>query len=368
MGKGIGRSLGGIAGGVGGFVLSGFNPMGAMAGYTAGSALGGALDPAKVKAPGAPGVGNDIKSASQKYSQNFDAQAADARARQQAANSPAVIAQMSQAALGQGPSLAEAQLKSATNRNLAQQLAMAASMRGRNPAAAQRQILNSQGDAGRQLAEQSSIARLQEQQMARQQLASQQAMADQLAMSGNQQGFSAATLPGTMKYQGQLAQMQAQAAANAANAQAQNSMTSGLLSAGAQLGAAYMGMPASPAAAAATTASPAVTYDINRYTGGGGAGMGGVNATRMSSGGFATGGRVPGTPEVDSNSPANDKVQAMLSPGEIVIPRSHATSLAKAKSFVQTLMEKEKSLKPRTKQSDMPQKRKSLASVLAKKD
>jgi hypothetical protein len=41
-------------------------------------------------------------------------------------------------------------------------------------------------------------------------------------------------------------------------------------------------------------------------------------------GGYSQGGKVPGTPEVDGDSPKNDKVPAMLSPGEIVVPRSAA--------------------------------------------
>jgi hypothetical protein len=55
----------------------------------------------------------------------------------------------------------------------------------------------------------------------------------------------------------------------------------------------------------------------------------------------AQGGVVPGVPEVEGDHPANDKVPAVLSPGEIVIPR---TVVAKgpdaAKRFVQAILKR----------------------------
>lgn len=147
----------------------------------------------------------DISKEAKKYEDIYTQQRQDAEARQNAANAPGVIGQLSQQAMGQGPSIAEAQLKSATNRNLAQQLAAAASMRGRNPAAAQRQILTAQGDAGRQLAEQSATARLQEQQQAQGQLAQQQQMADNLQQNSTSQGFQAAIAPKTADQEYDLA-------------------------------------------------------------------------------------------------------------------------------------------------------------------
>jgi hypothetical protein len=74
-------------------------------------------------------------------------------------------------AAGQGPSLATEQLKSATSRNLAQTLAAASAQRGGSPALAQRELLRAKGDADRQVAEQGALARMQEQQAARDQLA-----------------------------------------------------------------------------------------------------------------------------------------------------------------------------------------------------
>lgn len=76
-------------------------------------------------------------------------------------------------AKGEAPSLAQAQLKSATNRSLAQQLAASQAQRGGSSAARERNLLKSQGQARRELAESSAVAGLQEQQAAEQQLAQQ---------------------------------------------------------------------------------------------------------------------------------------------------------------------------------------------------
>ena len=56
---------------------------------------------------------------------------------------------------------------------------------------------------------------------------------------------------------------------------------------------------------------------------------------------FAEGGVVPGKAEVDGDSYANDKVPAMLSPGEVVIPRSKADDPDKAKEFIDSIMTEE---------------------------
>lgn len=61
-------------------------------------------------------------------------------------------------------------------------------------------------------------------------------------------------------------------------------------------------------------------------------GMGGMLTSLMSSGG-----KVPGKPEVFGDDSRNDTVKAKLSPGEIVIPRSHASSPEAAADFVRAL-------------------------------
>lgn len=71
---------------------------------------------------------------------------------------------------------------------------------------------------------------------------------------------------------------------------------------------------------------------------------------------FAEGGVVPGKAEVPGDSYSNDKVPAMLSPGEIVIPRSKANDPDKAKEFVDKIM---------TEESDMDEKEVTYADVVS---
>jgi hypothetical protein len=52
------------------------------------------------------------------------------------------------------------------------------------------------------------------------------------------------------------------------------------------------------------------------------------------------GGKVPGKAKVDGDSSKNDTVPAMLSPGEIVIPRSKVKDPEKAKAFVEAILRK----------------------------
>lgn len=58
--------------------------------------------------------------------------------------------------------------------------------------------------------------------------------------------------------------------------------------------------------------------------------------------GLAYGGRIPGEASVDGDSHKNDIVPAMLSPDEIVVPRSKAKDPKKAKSFIDEVFEQEK--------------------------
>jgi len=53
---------------------------------------------------------------------------------------------------------------------------------------------------------------------------------------------------------------------------------------------------------------------------------------------LAEGGKVPGKAEVEGDSYSNDKVPAMLSPGEIVVPRSKSKDPEKAKEFIDHIM------------------------------
>jgi len=103
---------------------------------------------------------------------------------------------------GEGPSLAEAQMRQSQDRSLAQQLAAAGRTRGSGGAAAQRQLMRSQQAAARDIAQQSAVTRMQEQQAAQQQLGSlasqsQQQLGAQLAARqalGSQQDLAAQQL------------------------------------------------------------------------------------------------------------------------------------------------------------------------------
>ncbi len=104
-----------------------------------------------------------------------------------------LITDLQAQAKGEGPSLAEAQLRSGSERNLAQQLAAAASQTGGSPAAVQRQLAQQQSESGQQIASESAETRIQEQQIAReqlgQQIAQEQQLSDQLTQGFLQQGF-----------------------------------------------------------------------------------------------------------------------------------------------------------------------------------
>lgn len=54
------------------------------------------------------------------------------------------------------------------------------------------------------------------------------------------------------------------------------------------------------------------------------------------------GGRIEGESPFKGDHPANDIVDAKLSPGEIVVPRTKAEDPKKAKSYIDDLFEKEK--------------------------
>ena len=60
----------------------------------------------------------------------------------------------------------------------------------------------------------------------------------------------------------------------------------------------------------------------------------------------AEGGNVPGMPEVSGDSRRNDKVHALLSPGEVVVPRSIAHNPDRVKQFVSHLLKQPKPIKP----------------------
>lgn len=85
-------------------------------------------------------------------------------------NQANLIGRLEALASGQGPSLAQAQLDAATERNQRGQQAFAAGARGPNAAMAQFQAANNMAGLGAQAAQDATAARIAEQQMALQQL------------------------------------------------------------------------------------------------------------------------------------------------------------------------------------------------------
>jgi hypothetical protein len=254
-------------------------------------------------------------------------------------------------ASGQGVDPAEAQYQKDLQANQAAIASQAASARGNvDPGMALRAALNAQANAGSQAAQNAAVNR------ATNQLNSQGLYANALQSSRGQDINQQQALQNF--YQQQFAQQNNQFAANqnlesqkAAQNLSRESIAAGLAPAGvsaAQLQQQGMGATLSGIGAAAsglTSAfAPATAATGTTAASAGGAGtqaLAGLSALFASKGGqvgcYDKGGSVPG------DSPANDKIHVMLSPGEIVIPRSIALSdeaPQKSKEFVAALLKK----------------------------
>lgn len=233
---------------------------------------------------------------------------------------------------GTGPSLAQNQLQQATQSNITQQAGLMASQRGLNPGLAARQIAEQGAAANQGAAAQSAQLRLQEQLGATGQLAG--ALGQQRAQDIGQQQANTGLFgaqAGAQQAQNSLAEQQAAQNAAlqlggqqiAAGVAGQNSATDAAIAGGllGGLGSVAAG-PLSGALATALKPTPAPqTYQGNQP---------GVSPPLVSQplahGGmvfnYAAGALVPGHAPVAGDSPQNDKVKALLSPGEVVVPRS----------------------------------------------
>ena len=244
-------------------------------------------------------------------------------------NQSNVYNQLQGVANGTGPNPAQAMLANQTGANVAQQAALMGSQRGvgSNPALLAREAAqqggalqqNAVGQGAALQAQQSlgalgQLGNLSSQQVAQQQAGLGQLGQTQLGLSGqiaNQLGQQNATNAG-------VAQQNAQ--------NAQGFITGGLKGLGSAIGLADGGEvpfndadPSTPGAAGSFLA----------------------RALRDSSGGpsqsspiaMSSGGHVPGRPVKMGDDEANDTVPAMLSPGEIVVPRTKASDPKKAAAF-----------------------------------
>lgn len=169
---------------------------------------------------------------------------AEQRQQQAQAGQQGLIKQLQGQADGTGPSLAAAQLRSAGDRSLAQQLAAASAQRGGPVGARQKALMNAQQATGRDISQQSVEARLAEAGQARQQLGSilaqEQASSDQLVNQYLQLGYDFATATKMAQQQLALAQAGMKQQTNMAKASQQSAVMGGLLSGASAVGAAAL--------------------------------------------------------------------------------------------------------------------------------
>lgn len=240
---------------------------------------------------------------------------------------------------GRAPSIAQMQLAQALEQQGAATQAQLASARGLSPAMAQRLAMEARGEAAQAAAAQAAILKTQEQQ------ASQALLGQQLAamLQGRQLGAQQAGLLGAQAaevgYRQQALEQQRLLAQQAAEQAQQQRLMKGIGTAGGALlgGAVGSIVPGIGTVAGATL----------------GAGLGGAlgGAEDKASGSLieqgmkslpksARGTEVPGKAKYKGDTRSNDTVPALLSPGEIVLPRSVAQSEEapeKAKKFVEAI-------------------------------
>jgi len=217
--------------------------------------------------------------------QNFGAQIAAQQAalgnvQGQQQNLAQALQQQSQ---GIGANPAQAMLNQASDRNIKQNAGMIASQKSINPALAQRLIAQNAANAGQEAAAQGAT------------MGAQQQLAAQGQLSGLYNQMAGQNLGAMGQYQSALANVNnANANVAAGNQQTNTGLLGGLMGG---VGS-YLGMK---------------KFD---------------------------GGMIPGKPVVSGDHPVNDTVPAMLSPGEIVVPRSKANNPKMAKEFIDNVMNK----------------------------
>lgn len=213
-----GTILGGPLGGIAGGMLSGSGGLGGIGGMLAsGGGIGGLASSAlgsllsgggKVTSQGAqvgqqgfdPASGGgmyDISIPAEVARQRSEEQLKTTLEQQKAINEARAgnIAQLGQISQGKGPSIAEAQLKAANERNLAQQLSAINAARGGATSANLRTAALARTAGGRQTAQDAASARLAEAQQAREQLFKEKMAADEGARTGTGTSFDYAVAP-----------------------------------------------------------------------------------------------------------------------------------------------------------------------------
>ena len=228
----------------------------------------------------------------------------------QTAGQQAALAQALQdQAAGKGPSLTQMQLQQATQANAAQYAGAIASQRGINPALAARMVGQNAANMNQQMAGQSAIARLQEQMQARAQLGDvlgQQRAQDIGQMQANTGMFGAAGGLQNNQNSNRVSNMSQMQQINAETARRNAEMQN---------------QAAKDNAAAQNAAnqynSQGTISQIGQVASGAGGAISALAAINQ-------GGEIPGRAKLPGDRLQNDTVPALLSPGEIVIPRSVA--------------------------------------------
>lgn len=281
-----------------------------------------------------------------------------------------LMGQLANQAAGRGPSVAQTQLQQGQQANTAATMAALASSRGQANPLAQRSAMEQQAAGNAQLNQQAALARIQEQQAAQQTLAG---VAGQSANQGltargqdigvntNQAGLNQQA--NAANYGGGLQTNLAQAGINANNASQlfgaqQNAGLANMQSGNTNnaLIGQYANMGQQAQMANQNAALGYGNQNLQAQMGNAGIAQQNIQNTSNIAGGLLNGGAgvlsgmasggtglfaaaahgmlVPGEANVPGDSSANDTVKAKLSPGEIVVPRTAATSPEAALAFI----------------------------------
>ena len=252
----------------------------------------------------------------------------------------ALAAQQAAVANGTANNAAQSQYQQNVDQNAQQTAGAIASQKGINPALAARLATNQMANAGQAAAGTEATNQMTQQNTALNNQASllnnvgTQAQANnataQTAQANQNSAINTATLGKSQIDAGVAAGNQTQ---NAATTSGIMNGASSIMSMFADGGLVDNSIP--NLTVPTSTAPPASSSG----GGGGGGGAGIMSLLAL----LAKGGQVPGHAAVPGNSFKNDTVPAMLSPGEVVLPRSVTTapnSPAKAKEFLQALQSK----------------------------
>jgi hypothetical protein len=268
----------------------------------------------------------------------------DANAFAPDSNESAFIQSLQARANGQAPSAAELQMRAGLDQATQQAQAMAASARGVSPALAQRYAMQNQAQMAQANNQQTGILRAQEQAQATgdlgNELRSVRTGRENL-QSLNSQNYNQNNQINAQSYNS-AAKQRSGLAGGLFNSMGAGAVA-GMFAEGGEVGDEFQ-LPDNPAAQAAPSGGDSNSYAPAK---GGGGGMGALLAL------LKDGGLIPGKAPVKGNSFQNDIVDAKLSPGEVVLPRSVTmaeNAPEKAKEFVEHI----KSLKNKKKSADGP--------------